>query len=394
MTENRELRRIAILGSTGSIGMQALEIIRSYPHIFAAEILVANSNETLLIQQALEFNPNIVVIVNETKYKTVSKALENTDIKVFAGEQSMNDITSSAEIDLILMALVGFSGLIPSLNAIKNKKHIALATKEVLVVAGDIITAEAEVNNVAILPVDSEHSAILQCLVGEHMQTVEKIILTASGGPFRGYTTQQLEKVTIREALQHPNWSMGKKITIDSASLMNKGLEVIEAGHLFKLAPHQIDVAIHQQSVIHSMVQFCDGSVKAQLGFPDMKLPILYAFSFPYRLPSALPRMNFCHTGNLTFETPDTKSFPCLMLAYEAMKSGGTMPCVLNAANEIAVDAFLKGKISFISIPKVIELCMAEQSLFIANPAIEDYFAVNGNCRNFAEELIERKFKI
>jgi 1-deoxy-D-xylulose-5-phosphate reductoisomerase len=226
------------------------------------------------------------------------------------------------------------------------------------------------------------------------MQTVEKIILTASGGPFRGYTSQQLDKVTIREALQHPNWSMGKKITIDSASMMNKGLEVIEAGHLFHLAPHQIDVVVHPQSVIHSMVQFCDGSVKAQLGIPDMRLPILYAFSFPYRLPSALPRMNFNHTANLTFEAPDTKSFPCLMLAYEAMKAGGTMPCVLNAANEIAVDAFLNGKIAFTSIPKVIETCMGNQSLFTAKPSIDDYFAVNGNCRNFAKEVIQNKFLI
>ncbi len=394
MKDSSQLRKIAILGSTGSIGKQTLEVIRSYPGIFSAEILTANSNEQLLIEQALEFQPNTVVISDESKYQSVKDALHQTDIKVFAGEQSVNDIVTSDEIELVLMALVGFSGLKPSMNAIRHGKHIALATKEVLVVAGDLVIKEAENNKAAILPVDSEHSAILQCLVGEHMQTVEKIILTASGGPFRGYSISQLEKVTIREALQHPNWSMGKKITIDSATLMNKGLEVIEAGHLFHLASNNIDVTIHPQSVIHSMVQFCDGSVKAQLGHPDMRLPILYALGFPYRLPSVLPRLNWNQLEDLTFETPDTKSFPCLMLAYEAMKAEGTMPCILNASNEIAVDAFLHGQINFTSIPKVIEESMGNNSLFIKQPEFEDYFAVNQNTRIFANEIIQNKYLI
>lgn len=394
MKDNSRLRKIAILGSTGSIGKQALDIIRSYPEIFSAEILTSNSNETLLIEQAMEFNPNTVVIADESKYSTVKDALSATDIKVFAGENSVTDIAASSEIDLVLVALVGFSGLKPSVNAIQNSKHLALATKEVLVVAGELVTKEAEKNNSAILPVDSEHSAILQCLVGEHMQTVEKIILTASGGPFRGYSTSQLEKVTLREALQHPNWSMGKKITIDSATMMNKGLEVIEAGHLFNLASNQIDVIIHPQSLIHSMVQFCDGSVKAQIGLPDMRLPILYAFGFPYRLPSILPRLNWNHLENFSFEAPDTKSFPCLALAYEAMKAEGTMPCILNASNEIAVEAFLKGQINFTSIPKVIEESMNQSTLFVQHPELEDYFAVNQNTRIFAEEIIKNKYTI
>jgi 1-deoxy-D-xylulose-5-phosphate reductoisomerase len=394
MTENSQLRKIAILGSTGSIGIQALDIIRSYPHIFSAEILTSNSNDILLIEQALEFKPNTVVIADESKYENVKNALKDTDIKVFAGESSLEQISASTEIELVLVALVGFSGLKPVLNAIRNGKHIALATKEVLVVAGDLVTKEAEKHKVAVLPVDSEHSAILQCLVGEHLQTVEKIILTASGGPFKGFTSQQLEKVTIREALQHPNWSMGKKITIDSASMMNKGLEVIEAGHLFSMPAHQIEVVVHPQSIIHSMVQFCDGSVKAQLGLPDMRMPILYAFGFPYRLPSALSRMNWNQMANLTFENPDTKSFPCLMLAYEAMKSGGTMPCILNASNEIAVEAFLSGKIKFTSIPIIIEECMNNQALFEAQPDLSIYFAVDDNTRKFAEEIITEKYII
>jgi len=394
MSEQNKLRNIAILGSTGSIGTQTLDIIRSYPDIFSAEILTTNSNAELLIQQALEFQPDSVVIADESKYEIVKEALKSTDIKVFAGEKSVSDIVQSSEIDLVLVALVGFAGLRPSLNAIQAGKHIALATKEVLVVAGDLVTSEAEKYRSAILPVDSEHSAILQCLVGEHMQTVEKIILTASGGPFKGYSQQQLEKVTIREALQHPNWSMGKKITIDSASMMNKGFEVIEAGHLFKLGSHQIDVVIHPQSVIHSMVQFCDGSVKAQLGLPDMRLPILYALGFPYRLPSQLPRLNWTHASNLSFDIPDMKNFPCLSLAFDAMKTGGSIPCVMNAANEVAVDAFLNGKIKFVSIPKIIEESMGNQTLFVARPDVDDYFAINEKARIFANEIVSQKYLI
>jgi 1-deoxy-D-xylulose-5-phosphate reductoisomerase len=395
MTENNQLRKIAILGSTGSIGTQALEVIRSYPKIFSAEILTTNSNAELLIEQALEFQPNAVVIADETKYQTVSEALKNTQIKVFAGEQSVADIVQSSDVNLVLIALVGFSGLKPALSAVKSGKHIALATKEVLVVAGDLITKEAEVSKTAILPVDSEHSAILQCLVGEHLQTVEKVILTASGGPFRGLTHKQLEKVTIREALNHPNWSMGKKISIDSASMMNKGLEVIEAGHLFNLRHDEIDVVVHPQSIIHSMVQFCDGSVKAQLGLPDMRQPILYAFGFPYRLPSQLPRMNWNQISQLTFEKPDTKSFPCLGLAYTAMKGGGIMPCILNAANEIAVEAFLTGKITFTAIPHVIEDCMNHPGLSMNTPPnVDDFFEADKQTRMIAGEIINNKYLI
>ncbi len=394
MTETQKKRKIAILGSTGSIGTQTLDIIRTYPNLFSAEILTSNSNADLLIQQALEFSPNAVVIADENQYNTVTNALKNTDIKVFAGEESVAQIVESDQIDLVLMALVGFAGLKPSLNAIRNEKHIALATKEVLVVAGSLITQEAQKYQTAILPVDSEHSAILQCLVGEHLQTVEKIILTASGGPFKGYTPQQLEKVTIKDALNHPNWSMGKKITIDSASMMNKGLEVIEAGHLFNLSPEQIDVVIHPQSIIHSMVQFCDGSVKAQLGLPDMRLPILYALGFPYRLPSSLERMDWTKVTEFTFEPPNSSTFPCLTLAYEAMKTGGSMPCVLNAANEIAVEAFLNGKINFSSIPNVIEECMNNTELFMSKPGFDEFFAINENSRIFANQIIQNKHLI
>jgi len=290
--------------------------------------------------------------------------------------------------------LVGFSGLKPSISAVRSGKHIALATKEVLVVAGDIITKEALENKSAILPVDSEHSAILQCLIGEHKQSLEKIILTASGGPFAGYTSQQLQNVTIRDALNHPNWSMGKKITIDSASMMNKGLEVIEAGHLFQLPSEKIEVVVHPQSIIHSMVQFCDGSIKAQMGLPDMKLPILYALGFPYRFPSDFPRMNWAEMSNLTFQLPDNETFPCLSLAYSAMNAGGSMPCILNAANEMAVDAFLKGKIKFIHIPNIIEDCMNNASLYVKQPSFDDFVEVNENTCIFANSVINNKYLI
>jgi len=394
MTEQKQIRKIAILGSTGSIGIQTLDVLRSYPNIFSAEILTSNSNSELLIKQALEFNPNAVAIADESKYEEVSQALKDTDIKVFAGDSSVSDLAASEDVDIVVMAVVGFAGLRPSMNAIQHGKHIALATKEVLVVAGDLVMEAAIKNKVAILPIDSEHSAILQCLMGESQQSLEKVILTASGGPFKGFSKSQLEKVTIKDALHHPNWSMGKKITIDSASMMNKGLEVIEAGHLFHLKPEQIDVVVHPQSVIHSMVQFCDGSVKAQLGLPDMHLPILYALGFPIRLPSDLNRIDWSTIGNLTFEKPDTDNFSCLSLGYEVMKKGGSAPCVLNAANEAAVEAFLSGKIRFISIPHIIEETLENESFFVKNPSLDDFFEINQNSRNFATEIITKKYSL
>jgi 1-deoxy-D-xylulose-5-phosphate reductoisomerase len=394
MTEQKQKRRIAILGSTGSIGIQTLDVVRSYPEIFSAEVLTSNSSAELLVTQALEFNPNAIAIADDSKYEFVAQALKNTDIKVFAGDSSVSDLAASDDVDVVVMALVGFAGLRPSMNAIQNGKHIALATKEVLVVAGELVMEAALKNRVAILPVDSEHSAILQCLMGESQQSVEKIILTASGGPFKGFSKSQLEKVTIKDALDHPNWSMGKKITIDSASLMNKGLEVIEAGHLFHMSPEQIDVVVHPQSVIHSMVQFCDGSVKAQLGLPDMHLPILYALGFPHRLPSDLERIEWHNISSLTFEKPDTQNFPSLLLAYEAMKKGGSAPCVLNAANEAAVEAFLSGRIRFVSIPHIIEDTLGNDSFFIKNPTMDDFFEINKNSRNFASEMIAKKYTV
>lgn len=394
MTEQKQIRKIAILGSTGSIGIQTLDVIRSYPNIFATEILTSNSNSELLIKQALEFNPNAVAIADESKYEEVSQALQDTDIKVFAGDSSVSELAALEDVDIVVMAVVGFAGLRPSMNAIQHGKHIALATKEVLVVAGDLVMEAALKNRVAILPIDSEHSAILQCLMGESQQALEKVILTASGGPFKGFSKSQLEKVTIKDALHHPNWSMGKKITIDSASMMNKGLEVIEAGHLFHLKPEQIDVVVHPQSVIHSMVQFCDGSVKAQLGLPDMHLPILYSLGFPIRLPSDLNRIDWSTIGNLTFEKPDTDNFSCLSLGYEVMKKGGSAPCVLNAANEAAVEAFLVGKIRFISIPRIIEETLENESFFVKNPSLDDFFEINQNSRNFATEIITKKYSL
>ncbi len=394
MGDQKILRKIAILGSTGSIGIQSLNVIRSYPDLFSAEILTANSNAKLLIAQALEFNPDSVVIADESKYEEVSHALKDTDIKVFAGENSVKEIAASGSVDMVLMALVGFSGLKPSVHAIEHGKHIALATKEVLVVAGDLIMEKARNKGVAVLPVDSEHSAVLQCLIGEPLQSVEKLILTASGGPFKGFSRSDLENVTIKDALNHPNWSMGKKITIDSASLMNKGLEVIEAGHLFHMNHEQIEVIVHPQSVIHSMVQFRDGSVKAQLGLPDMHLPILYALGFPHRLPSDFQRIQWDTLNMLTFEKPDIKNFSCLQLAYDAMNQGGTSPCVLNAANETAVEAFLSGKIRFVAIPEIIKDTLSHSSFQISNPSLEDFFEINKNSRIFASEIIHKKYSL
>lgn len=380
-------KRIAILGSTGSIGTQALEVIRKFPGHFIAEVLTAMSQYELLIRQAKEFRPNAVVIGNEKYYQKVKQALDPYDIKVFAGDESLCQIVQMDSIDLVLSALVGFSGLKPTLCAIESGKHIALANKETLVVAGDLVTRLAASKRVAILPVDSEHSAIFQCLQGESLNPVEKIYLTASGGPFRGMSREELEHVTKKEALKHPNWKMGCKITIDSATLMNKGLEVIEAKWLFHLAPSQIEVVVHPQSIIHSIAQFTDGSMKAQMGLPDMRLPIQYALAFPERLQSDFPRFRFADYPLLSFEPPDADSFRNLALAFIALEKGGNMPCLLNAANEIAVAAFLKDKVGFLEMSDVIEQCM-QQIPFIAEPEFEDYLQTDNETRKRALELI------
>jgi 1-deoxy-D-xylulose-5-phosphate reductoisomerase len=365
-------KNLAILGSTGSIGTQALDVVRCHPELFGVEVLTAQENCDLLISQAMEFKPNAVVIGNENCFAKVAEALKDYPVKVFAGQDSIAQIVEMEEIDMVLTALVGYSGLKPTLNAIKAGKHIALANKETLVIAGELVMAEARRKNVLIIPVDSEHSAIFQCLAGEQLGSVEKIYLTASGGPFLGKTRQQLAGITKEAALRHPNWKMGPKITVDSASMMNKGLEVIEARWLFDLLPDQIDVIIHPQSVIHSMVQFIDGSIKAQMGLPDMKLPILFALAYPKRVISDLPRFNFTDYPQLTFKAPDNEVFRNLSLAFSALRQGGNMPCILNAANEIAVGAFLDERIGFLDIPEVIEHCMGTVS-FIRNPQYDDY---------------------
>jgi 1-deoxy-D-xylulose-5-phosphate reductoisomerase len=379
-------RKIAILGSTGSIGTQALEVIESHPNLFEVEVLTANNNAKLLISQALKFNPNTVVIGNKDLYPEVILALNNTDIKVFAGEDSIAQVVEMDSIDMVLTAMVGYSGLKPTINAVKAKKPIALANKETLVVAGELIMGMAYENNVPIIPVDSEHSAIFQCLVGEK-NPIEKIILTASGGPFRNHSFKQLARVTRADALNHPNWCMGNKITIDSATLMNKGFEVIEAKWLFNLKPEQIDVIVHPQSIIHSMVQFEDGSIKAQMGLPDMKLPIQYALGFPKRLKSDFPRFSFLGYPNLTFEEPDRDRFPALQFAMDAMVKGGNMPCILNAANEIVVNAFLCEQIGFLRMADIIEECLSK-SFFIEHPSFDDYIATDNATREFASKLI------
>ena len=345
------MKNIAILGSTGSIGTQALEVIENNPEHFNAEILTAGNNAELLIKQAIKFQPDTVVIANEDKYKEVSDALSAYPIKVFAGNKSVEQVTESSSIDLVLTAMVGFSGLLPTINAIKAKKDIALANKETLVVAGELISKLLKENQVNIFPVDSEHSAIFQSLTGEFQNEIEKIYLTASGGPFRKYSLEELKKVTKTQALKHPNWDMGAKITIDSATMMNKGFEAIEAKWLFDLKPEQIDIIVHPQSIIHSLVQFTDGSVKAQMGLPDMKLPIQYAFTYPHRIKTDFPRFNFSDYPELSFEKPDTEKFKTIEIAYEAMNRGGNIPCAVNAANEIVVDAFLKDQIKFTKTP-------------------------------------------
>lgn len=380
-------KKIAILGSTGSIGTQALDVIEEHADKFQVEVLTANGNADLLIAQAIKFKPNVVVIADEAKYKKVEEALWEHDIKTYAGNDALAQVVEMDDIDVVLTALVGYAGLLPTINAIKAKKTIALANKETLVVAGELINKLAIENKVAILPVDSEHSAIFQCLVGELQNKIEKIYLTASGGPFRGKKRHELQQITKEQALKHPNWDMGAKITIDSATLMNKGLEVIEAKWLFNLKPEQIDVIVHPQSIVHSLVQFEDGSMKAQLGLPDMKHPIQYALSFPQRLSSKSPRFNFMGYPELTFEKPDTETFLNLQLAFNALEKGGNMACILNAANEVAVEAFLKDKIKFLDIAEINQKCM-EQVTFIAQPTYEDYVATDKQTRAFAESLI------
>jgi len=380
-------KRIAIFGSTGSIGKQTLEVIAAHPDLFVAEILTAHNNESLLIEQALQFVPNIVVIGDIGKYAIVKKALEGKPIKVFAGEEALEQVAAMDCYDFMMAGIVGFAGLRPTLTAVENGKTIGLANKETLVVAGDIVMRTAKEKGVNIIPVDSEHSAIFQCLVGEQSNPIEKIILTASGGPFLGKKPNFLVNVKRDHALQHPNWSMGAKISIDSATLMNKGLEMIEAKWLFGLEPEQIKVVIHSQSIIHSMVQFEDGSIKAQMGLPDMKLPIQYAMAFPQRLKNDFPRYHFDKPNTLTFDEPDIKTFRNLYLATEAMNQGGNAPCIMNAANEIAVYAFLKNRIGFLDMTELIERTM-EKIPFIAQPSLDDYFESDGEARSFAASLI------
>jgi 1-deoxy-D-xylulose-5-phosphate reductoisomerase len=383
-------KHIAILGSTGSIGTQALEVIAANPENFEVEVLTAQNNAELLIQQAKEFKPNAVVIVNEDFYPQVKDALVPLDIKVFAGEKSLASIVQMDSIDIVLTALVGYSGLKPTIKAIEAGKNIALANKETLVVAGELITQLAREKGVNIYPVDSEHSAIFQCLVGEFDNPIEKIILTASGGPFRGKKRHELKSVTKAQALKHPNWTMGAKVTIDSASLMNKGLEVIEAKWLFGLKPEQIEVIVHPQSIVHSLVQFRDSSIKAQLGLPDMRLPIQFALGYPQRLKADYPRFDFTQYPNLTFEPPDTETFRNLALAFQAMAKAGNMPCVLNAANEIAVQEFLKDNIGFLQMSEVVERCL-EKVTYVSKPTFEDYVVTDTETRQLAGELIAKK---
>ncbi|MDO9373304.1 MAG: 1-deoxy-D-xylulose-5-phosphate reductoisomerase [Ferruginibacter sp.] len=381
-------KRIAVFGSTGSIGTQALDVIRTNPTLFETEILTAQSNAELLIQQALEFKPNAVVIGDEGKYKLVQEALAKTDIKIFAGEAALEEVADFDSYDMMLAGIVGFAGLKPTLKAVQKGKAIGLANKETLVVAGDIVMQQAVVYQAPIIPVDSEHSAIFQCLVGETRNKIDKIILTASGGPFIGKKPNFLVNVKRDHALRHPNWEMGAKISIDSATLMNKGLEMIEAKWLFNLKPEQIQVVIHPQSIIHSMVQFEDGSIKAQMGLPDMKLPIQYAMAFPIRIPNEFPRLDFKKNASLTFEEPDVKTFRNLAIAIDAMFKGGNMPCILNAANEIAVWAFLHNRIGFLDMTAVVEKTMAHTT-FIEKPTLEQYFESDGEARNFAASMIK-----
>lgn len=390
---NNPPKKIAILGSTGSIGTQTLEVIEQYPEKFSVEVLTAGANWEMLVEQALKFQPNAVVIADENAYVNVKEALKNTYVKVYAGEKALEEIVEMQTIDMVLTALVGFSGLKPTINAIKHHKNIALANKETLVVAGELITALAKLHGVNIYPVDSEHSAIFQCLAGEFHNPIEKIVLTASGGPFRGKNANELVNVKKEQALKHPNWVMGAKITIDSATLMNKGLEVIEAKWLFALKQEQIEVIVHPQSIIHSLVQFKDGSMKAQLGLPDMKLPILYALSYPDRMATDFKRFDFTSYPIFSFEQPDMETFRNLSLAFEAMKKGGNMPCILNAANEVAVELFLKDKIGFLQMSNLIDECMSKAD-FIEHPSYEEFLATDQQARKLAYDLSSTLFTI
>ncbi len=383
------VKRIAILGSTGSIGTQALEVIDQHPAIFEVEVLTAMSQADLLISQAIKYKPSHVVIGDESKYEFVKNALSGLNINVHAGAKSLEEVVTLESVDVVLTALVGYAGLLPTVKAIQAGKPIALANKETLVVAGGLIMPLAKKMGVPILPVDSEHSAIFQCLMGESHNPIEKIILTASGGPFRGFTKDQLANVTRAQALKHPNWTMGAKITIDSASLMNKGLEVIEAAWLFDVEASQIEVVVHPQSIVHSLVQFDDGSIKAQLGLPDMKLPIQFALGYPNRIKSDFPRFDFRQFGSLTFEQADVDTFRNLGFAFKALDQGGNMACILNAANEIAVDAFLKEQIGFLQMSDLLEHCMSHGT-FLAHPTLEDYIETDLVTRKMAQNWVEK----
>ncbi|WP_289623371.1 1-deoxy-D-xylulose-5-phosphate reductoisomerase [Gabonibacter chumensis] len=383
------MKNIAVLGSTGSIGTQTLQVIGANPERFRVEVLTANNQVELLAQQAVRFKPNMVVIANEEKYGQLKELLADEDIKVYAGSEAIAQVVESSTIDVIVTAMVGYSGLLPTIRAIKAGKTIALANKETLVVAGDLIHDLVTEYKVALLPVDSEHSAIFQCLTGEMNNPVEKILLTASGGPFRGKDYEFLKQVTPEQALRHPNWKMGAKVTIDSASMMNKGFEAIEAKWLFGLKSSQIEVLVHPQSIVHSMVQFTDGCIKAQLGVPDMRLPIQYALTYPDRVVSSFERVDFSRYSNLTFEKPDPITFRNLGLAFEAMEKGGNIPCILNAANEIAVDAFLKEKVSFTRMPEIIEETIS-RVCFIQKPDLQDYIETDREGRKIAMDIIEK----
>jgi 1-deoxy-D-xylulose-5-phosphate reductoisomerase len=383
-------KRIAILGSTGSIGTQSLEVIEKNPERFEVTVLTANNNTQLLIDQAVKFRPRIVVIGNEGKYDLVKEALKGYPVTVFAGREALDQAGTFDYTDMVLVAMVGYSGLIPTLRAVEAGRPIALANKETLVVAGELITRKAKENGVGILPVDSEHSAIFQCLAGEELNHAEKIILTCSGGPFRGKSRKQLLTVTPEDALAHPNWEMGAKITIDSATLMNKGFEMIEAHWLFGLSPDDIEVIVHPQSVIHSLVQFRDGSIKAQMGLPDMRLPILYALGYPERVATDFPRFSFLKYPTFTFETPDIENFRNLALAFDAIRRGGNMPCVLNAANEIVVNAFLEKRIGFTTMSDIIGEVL-EKSDYIASPTLEDFINTNTETRKRTELLVKSR---
>ncbi|TAF96591.1 MAG: 1-deoxy-D-xylulose-5-phosphate reductoisomerase [Cytophagia bacterium] len=388
MTDNPQ-KRLAILGSTGSIGTQALDVVAANPAAFAVEVLTAQNNAELLIEQAAQFRPNVVVIANKDRYDAVFAALDPLDIKVYAGDKAIADVVQMDSIDTVLTSMVGYSGLIPTLKAIEAGKQIALANKETLVVAGELVTGLARQKGVNIYPVDSEHSAIFQCLMGDFHNPIEKILLTASGGPFRGKSREQLLHVTKAQALKHPNWSMGAKITIDSASLMNKGLEVIEAKWLFGVNASQIEVVVHPQSIIHSMVQFEDGSIKAQMGLPDMRLPIQFALTYPNRLKADFPRFDFTKYPSLTFEKPDLQTFRNLQFAFDALERGGNMACIVNAANEVAVAAFLRDEIGFLQMSDLIETCMSRVT-FTQQPTLDDYIETDAETRRMAQNFVNK----